>query len=302
METRICDFPHCKDFNGNCSVPGQDGLPVQCVGSWAEDKYYFLEKYLNATCEVRRCFTDKGNAVFIDLFAGPGNCIIRSTQSEISGGGVRALNREQAPFNEYHFYDILKVNIEALQSRIGDNPHYHTYCGNSNKLVENLVGTLLQKPFKYHVAYIDPFGPEALKFSTIAELAKLQRMDMLIHFPIGAIKRNLPSWIAGGGTILDELLGTNIWRNQIKNALQRDVFKILINIFKEQLLGIGYPEKGLRIAASDNGIYAGLPVVPIKNTKDVELYVLVLVSKHGLAQKIWHSIIKTTPDGQRSLF
>ena len=71
MMVRRCEERGCKDKDGNCLIDGSDGLPVQCVGPWVEDKYFFLERYLNASREARRKFADKGNAVFIDLSAGP---------------------------------------------------------------------------------------------------------------------------------------------------------------------------------------------------------------------------------------
>ena len=82
MTTRNCKKQSCKDEDGNCPIPGSDGLPVQCVCPWVEDKYFFLEKYLNASCEARRKFADKNNAVFIDLFAGPGKCIIKNEKEK----------------------------------------------------------------------------------------------------------------------------------------------------------------------------------------------------------------------------
>ena len=95
--------------------------------------------------------------------------------------------------------------------------------------------------------------------------------------------------VKGGGFPLQGLSITN-------------AFRILIDIYKEQLISIGYPEKELRMAASNKDIYSGLPTVPIKNTKNVDLYVLILASKHELAQKIWNSIIRIGPDGQKKLF
>ena len=71
MMVRRCEERGCKDKDGNCLIDGSDGFPIQCVGSWVEDKYFFLERYLNASREARRKFADKGNAVFIDLSAGP---------------------------------------------------------------------------------------------------------------------------------------------------------------------------------------------------------------------------------------
>ena len=125
---------------------------------------------------------------------------------------------------------------------------------------------------------------------------------MLIHFPIGAIKRNLPNWKHKTNTILDEFLGTDIWRSKIEGVSGNQIFTILIDIFKEQLKSIGYPEKGLKLVSSEKDIYASLPTVSVRNTKDVDLYVLILASKHQLAQKIWTSIIKTNPNGQKTFF
>ncbi len=302
MPVRLCKSDGCKDKTGNCLFLGSDNLPVQCVGSWAEDKYFFLEKYLNASCEARRMFSDKGNAVFIDLFSGPGKCIIKHTQKEIDSGGMRALQREKAPFNEYYYFDISKTDKEALEKRTTGKTGVYIEEGDSNILINKLVSFLLKKPYRYHFAFVDPFGPDGLKFETLRSLAKLSRMDMLIHFPIGAIKRNLKNWIKSKDTILDNFLGTEIWRQELKNTSQGTIFRILIDIFKKQLESVGYPEEGLKMAASGNNIYSGLPAVSIKNTKEVDLYVLILASKHKLAQKIWNSVIKASPDGQKNLF
>jgi len=302
MSVRDCSKKNCSDKENNCLALGADGLPVQCVGVWVEDKYFFLETYLNASCEARRKFADRNNAVFIDLFSGPGKCIIRIEKKEILSGGMRALQRDEAPFNELFFFDISKTNTEGLLSRLNNRADSHVKCGDSNALVSELVSLLLQKYYRYHFVFIDPFGPDNLKFNTLKELARLDRMDMLIHFPIGAIKRNLPSWKKKTNTILDEFLGTDIWRSKIEKVPVNQIFKTLIDVFKEQLKTIGYPEKGLKLVSSEKDIYVGLPTVSVRNTKDVDLYVLILASKHPLAQKIWTSIIKMSPNGQRTFF
>jgi len=302
MTRRICKKDNCKNINGNCPILGSDNLPLQCVGPWVEDKYFFLERYLNASCEARRKFSNQGNAVFIDLFAGPGRCIIKDTQKEIPSGGFRALQREEAAFNECFYFDISNVNKEALERRTFGKTGIHIGEGDSNILINRLTPDLLKKPYRYHFAFVDPFGPDGLKFETLKSLAKLNRMDMLIHFPIGAIKRNLQNWIKSRDTILDSFLGTEDWRDALKNISKGETFRILIDIFKKQLESIGYPEEGLKMAASETNIHDGLPTVPIKNTKEVDLYVLILASKHRLAQKIWNSVIRANPEGQKTLF
>ncbi|MDD5067291.1 MAG: three-Cys-motif partner protein TcmP [bacterium] len=300
---RNCKEKNCRLENGNCLFPGSDGLLVQCVGPWVEEKYFFLERYLEATSEARRKFLNLGNAVYIDLFSGPGRCIIKDEQREIDGGCIRALNPKGVPFNEYHFMDIEKNNIDALIKRIDTHYNIKAYIGDSNQNINVLIQSLSQTRYnRYHFTFIDPFGPGALKFNTIKQLAQFKRMDMLIHFPTGAIKRNLDIWQEHEKAILDDFLGTDRWRRALVNQPQNRISSILIDIFIEQLKNIGYPDNGLKLAVTDSEEYSGVPVVSIKNTKEVELYVLILASKAPLAQKIWQSVIKASPDGQKSLF
>jgi len=299
---RICEkigkkCKHVKD-NGNCFWPGSDDHPVQCVGGWVEDKYYFLERYLNASREARRKFADRGNAVFIDLFSGPGHCIIREKKTEIKSGGFRAIELNEAPFNEYIFCDIDESNIEAFKQRTRQKKICIFYTGDSNNTIKSVVNHLKKKDYRYHCVYVDPFAPENLNFNTLKVLAQFKYMDMLIHFPIGSIHRNLDNWMGRTNTILDNFLGTDTWRDRIKAArkdIKHNDYHVLTDVFKEQLKTIGYPEEGLR-----SNIANELPAVSVKNTRNVSLYILILASKHELGQKIWNSIIKIDSKGQRS--
>ncbi|MFA5859635.1 MAG: three-Cys-motif partner protein TcmP [Elusimicrobiota bacterium] len=298
-----CEHDNCKDKDDNYTILGEDGLTVQCVGPWAEEKYDYLTRYLNASQEARRKFFKEGNAIFIDLFSGPGKCIIKDDKKEIDGGCLRALSLE-VPFNEYYLLDISEENLSALRKRTQLSKNCFLRLGDSNLLVKDLLKELLTKPYRYHFAYIDPFGPDGLKFDTLKELAKLKRMDMLIHFPIGAMKRNIPNWLKQEDTILDQFLGTNKWRNVIKNVQnsKSNIYKTLIDIFKEQLLGIGYPKEGLGIIDPYGQIDLSLSSIPVRNTKEVNMYTLILIAKHKLAQKLWNSVIKKDLYGNRSLF
>ena len=293
---RICS-KNCRDDLGNCILPAEDGMAAQCVGPWVEDKYSFLERYLDATRQVRKKFTDKNNSVFIDLFAGPGCCIIRQENREIQNGAMRVANNINVPFSEYFFFDLHKLNIEALEKRIGNRTNRHFICTDSNKISKKVVDSLLTKPFRYHFVYMDPFGPEALPFRTVKEFAKLKRVDLFIHFPIGAIRRNLPNWRENDFGILDEFLGTSVWRNDIENLRQGKTLSTLLKLYEKQLSNAGFPIEGLRMASSDKTVFSSLPVVSVRNTQEVELYTLVLASKNGIAQKIWNSVILIEPSG-----
>jgi len=272
-------------------------LPVQCVGPWAEDKYYFLERYIDATRSARKKFTDRGNSVFIDMFAGPGLCVVQDEKREIKGGCLRVLNYDGTPFSKYYFIDINETNISALKLRLKDFSDCHFEVGDANVLAADLRKRLLEKAYRYHFAYMDPFGPVGLKWSTVEALAELPRIDLLIHFPIGAIKRNVKQWFPREKiTILDEFLGTRKWRDRPAELSGRSGPMVFLDILKDQLLKVGFPEEG--VAVGDMPMKA----VTIRNTVEVPLYLLVLASKREIAQRIWNDITKKMPDGQQMLF
>jgi three-Cys-motif partner protein len=207
---------NCRDQDGNCPVPGTDSLPVQCVGPWVLDKYCFLERYVDATRAARKKFSENNNAVFLDLFAGSGRCVVKNEDREVDNGGLRVINYQKVPFNEYYFIDISPANEVAFRKRVATRQGCYFRCGDSNSTIEDLVNTFVLKDYRYHFTYIDPFGPDGLKFSTIESLAKLKRIDLLINFPIGSIKRNIPKWLEGDSTILDEFLGTKNGGKELK--------------------------------------------------------------------------------------
>jgi three-Cys-motif partner protein len=295
MLTRDCSG--CKNASGNCHVPGDDGLPLQCVGPWVENKYFFLERYVDATRGARKKYTDRGNSVFIDMFAGPGRCVVQGEKREIEGGCLRVLNYGGTPFSEHHFMDIDETNINALKMRLKGFSNCQFEVGDANVLAADLRKTLLTKAYRYHFAYMDPFGPVGLKWSTIEALAELPHVDLLIHFPIGAIKRNVKQWLPlEKMTILDEFLGTRKWRNRHTELSGRGGPTVFLNILKEQLLSIGFPEEGV---AMEN---VPMKAITIRNTVEVPLYLLVLASKREIAQRIWNDITRKMPDGQQTLF
>jgi len=302
MTARACYA--CEKQGDNCDVPGEDGLPVQCVGAWSKDKHAYLDKYLGASCAARRMYFKRGNAVFIDLFSGPGKCIIRDTEDEVDGGCLKAVNRKDCPFNEYHFVDIREQNIESLKKRVGVREGRHFYVGDANEKVSIIMDVLLKYPYRYHVFYIDPFGPRAISFATIESISRLKHADLLIHFPIGAIKRNLLQWTKkreeGIDTILDRFLGTHVWRERIEDILVRGHTRVLLDIFKEQLRLIGFPEEGLGYQDHDHDV--SMQTISVRTDKNLELYLLMMASKKKLAIKLWDSVLRIDAKGQKGLF
>lgn len=270
--------------NGNCTNHAPDGLPVQCVGHWAADKHFYLKQYIEATRAVRVEFLPPkgvGGAAFVDLFAGPGVVRFRETGEIKDGSPMVALRHLEAPFSRVILCDVDPGNVRALRARTSPYEGRTSVLeGDCNELIDQVFELI--PPRGLNIALIDPFGLKALKFSTIRRLAECKRMDLVIHFPAADIKRNLGQnpqtqlW-------LSQALGTSDWRSKI--ASDTDVAG-LIDVFKQQLASLGYLSQEVRSE-------------PIRNSQNLPLYYLVYASKNKRGDKIWQSITRNAPSGQR---
>jgi hypothetical protein len=123
-------------------------------------------------------------------------------------------------------------------------------------------------------------------------------MDLIIHFPIGSMKRNFLSYV-----IFERFLGVprDQWgiapiaegidpREQPAIVRAADV-QGLLNVMWRQLRSLGY---------ADHEISVRTPAM--KNASNVVLYYLIFASKHQLGDEIWNSVTKNAPSPQLRLF
>lgn len=281
--------PECKcggerRANGNCSIAAEDAAPVQCVGQWAADKHWYLKQYIEATHAVRSKYlppNGSGGAAFIDLFAGPGMVRVRETAELRDGSPMLALAHTAAPFTRVVLCDLDAENTAALRARTASDANRVSIVeGDCNGKIDDLLREV--PAYGLNISLIDPFALQALKFETVRRLAALARMDLVIHFPTADIKRNLGQ-NENTARWLDEALGTNEWRTKVGSST--DV-AVLIDLFKKQLATLGYKSQNVRSE-------------PIKNSQNLPLYYLVYASKSDRGDKIWQSITKNAPSGQR---
>lgn len=81
---------------------GSDGLVVKDSGVWAKEKLYYLERYLDiVSVGMKKKWA--GKLYYVDLFAGPGKCLIRGTNNEeVDGSPLIALKFN---FAKYFFVE-----------------------------------------------------------------------------------------------------------------------------------------------------------------------------------------------------
>jgi three-Cys-motif partner protein len=194
--------------------------------------------------------------------------------------------QQPVPFTKLIVCEMDAENLKALKERtaVARVPTV-ILPGDCNVTIDEVVAKT--PSYGLNVGLVDPYNLEALSFSTIGKLAAFQRMDLIVFFPIGEIRRNIERNRARYIQYLDCALGTDEWQPVVKT--KRDVTK-LIGIFRRQLeRRFGYTAGQVRTAA-------------IRNEKNVALYHLIFASKHPRGDAIWESVTRRAPGGQRKLF
>lgn len=284
------DLPKCKNCDhesnakdGICSLKkASDGLLLRCVGDWSKAKHYYLERYINAFTTSMR-IKWYGQLYYIDLFTGPGKCVIRETEDEIDGSPMIALNAP-FPFAGYYFVELNEEVFNALSVRCKKHANYNRvklFHGDCNSVIDDIISDI--PPRSLSLAFVDPTGLQ-FKFSTLKKLAQ-RKVDLIITFPEGmAIKRNFQKFLEQSKSLLDDAVGDNGWR-------QFNTGKEIIEYYRKKLGSLEYQEVKL-----------GEEILIRSSTKKLPLYCLLFASKHQLGHKFWQAIGKIDHTGQRRLF
>jgi len=264
----------------NKAIDPTDGLPASIVGPWAAEKHERLRKYIDAYRAARAKFLPprgEGGAAYIELYSGAGRSQIEDTNEFVDGSPLvafKAARVSRTGFSDLHFNDIDEENIAALRQRIaslGGAAHY--YSEPAEKAVDRIIYAL--NPAGLHFAFLDPYNLEHLPFSVIERLAKLPRMDMLIHVSTFDLQRNLRRYLDQNGGTLDAFMPG--WRNRVDAGRKdEDVRADLLRYWLGSIRSLGTsPAEGIELVSA---------------TRGQRLYWLVFVSAHELGRRLWDDI------------
>ncbi|MGV2981204.1 three-Cys-motif partner protein TcmP [Camelimonas sp. ID_303_24] len=267
---------------------GDDGLPVEEVGSWAKQKHELLSRYIDVSRAVRAKWLGpgKGGATYIDLYCGPGRAQIRRTGEVVDGGCVAAWRKSVesgAPFSRLYIADSDEERLGYATERLRRlNAPVVPFVGTATDTVQQIVARL--NPHGLHFAFLDPYSLGALSFDVVRAFAPLKRIDLLFHISRMDLQRNLGSNLAMQQTAF-ELFAPG-WMsavdiNQGQTGIRRDVFEHWRNL------------------VSKLGIAPSVEMKLISGAKNQPLYWLLLAAKHELAHKFWKT---ASNDGQGELF
>jgi three-Cys-motif partner protein len=252
-------------------------------------KHERLRKYIDAYRAARSKFLPprgNGGAAYIELYSGPGRSQVEEAREFIDGSPLvafKAAKQSRTGFSDLHFNDLAEENIDALRHRIAKLGGAANFYSLSAKIaVDRIIEAL--NPAGLHFAFLDPYNLENLPFSIIERLARLPRMDMLIHVSIFDLQRNLRRYLEDGRTLDAFMPG---WRDRVDvNRKDQDVRADLLQHWLELICNLGKsPAEGIELVSA---------------TRGQRLYWLVFVSAHQLGRRLWDDI-RNIHDQQRLL-
>jgi len=287
--------------------PEDDDLPMRRFGPWVAEKLDYLKRYIDIFGTSMHNKPWRGRH-YIDLFAGCGKCYVAETGRVYLGSPLLALTTSH-PFTEYFFVDSDGHSMAILRQRCSTSPlldSVHFHVGDANVIVSDIVEQILaldreRMPGRWssmNLAFLDPDGLE-LHWKTVATLAQLDRMDLIIHYPQGGLNRYMAkAFDTHGETSVDLFFGGTEWRriySEWKSGQKRfGLHRRLMDHYKERLQDLGYEE----VFRDDELGDAPL----IRNVRRrAPLYRLLFASKHPLGHEFWQKVIRHDIHGQARL-
>lgn len=276
--------------------PVDDGLPMRESGPWAAVKLDYLRRYIDVfETSMRNKWRIR---YYIDLLSGPGKNLVGDTGEILLGSPLLALTTK-FPFTGYFFVDASEENTSVLQQRCNTAPNRNTVdvrTGDCNVIVNEIIAQIRDDTNRsLNLAFLDPEGLE-LQWTTVATLATMQRMDLIINYPQGGLNRYMKqAFIDEGNTPVDQFFGGREWRDLFDlHGHTSAIHWRLIELYRDKLRGLGYIEVRRDDEIGDEPL--------IRNAqRRAPLYRLLFASKHGLGNEFWHKVTRRDMSGQMYL-
>ncbi len=268
-------------------IDPDDGLKRELVGKWCEEKHARLRHYIDITRSTRQRYGGNRPS-FIDLYCATGRARIRDEIPHriVDGSSLIAATAHAPPqgFTDLFIGDLEEEHVRICESRLRTRSvvqHIHAIPGAADDTAKEVVRKINE--WGLHLAFLDPFGLDALPFTVLETLATVRRMDMIIHISENALQRN----VIGKGEYLRLDRFSPGWQDFVDPKQPAHVVKSqVLRHWTSKVETLGYK-------VSDN-------VMRVTGNKNQPLYWLVLASRHEIADKFWNEGAKASP--QRALF
>lgn len=282
-------------------IIASDGLPALPVKQHTLEKLNaigrYIEQFATSMKPTGRATGFRGfqERNYIDLFSGPGLCVIEGIEQEIPGSPILALLCKY-PLTNYYFVDINPDYIAALKGRADalnrtEVVSRRYFVGDCNEQISQILRCINTR-YSINLAVIDGFSIEC-KWATIQALASCYRMDLIILFPQGmSINRNLKKWAEAVSNPLDAFFGTDKWKYIYESAGGKasKCIRPFLDLYQNNLKRLGYSKAGQ--------IHEFL----VRSKRGQKLYYLIFASRNPLGDHFWTQATSKSAGGQMKLF
>lgn len=270
----------------------EDVADLDDIGPWSEIKLKVLEDYITAYGRImgaeRQSFL---TPVYVDAFSGEGLSVSRETGDLVEGSPFRAL-RSGAPFTEYHFIDLDRNRTEMLQRFVGDRPNIFFYTGDCNDvLLSHILPTLTHESYRRAVCFLDPYAM-SYSWDVVATCGELRTVDLILHFPIMAINRQVLRKKKKDVTEKARDRMARFWGDDSWEEIAYSGPPLFPEYEPHKVSNEAVVEayrKRLRKVAGFKAVSAAFP---LKNSTQAVIYYLILASQKDVARKIMNGIIR----------
>jgi three-Cys-motif partner protein len=283
MKPPIQRLPSADASPWSDSISPSDRLPIRDSGPWIEKKHKLLAYYAHLFATgMKNTFKSR---VYLELFSGPGKCVIRDTGTEAPGSPLKVIGHE---FTKFIFTEKCLPAAEALATRLEpfeNSRHTEIWCGDCAEAIQHIripTGSLT-------FAFIDPTGIGHAPFALIEALHRKTRCDLLINIQHGmGIKMNIHQYKpdADEQSALTRFLGNDHWK-RLPRHNPGDFFRGVLDLYKQQLESIGFAFTGREVL--------------IETQKRTPLYLLLFASKHQRGKEFWEKSLKGVLDPELDL-
>lgn len=263
-----------------------DGLPALEVAEHAKEKEFVLRRIVEIFNVGMQHIWDR--RYYVDVFAGPGRCLIRGTTTEIDGSPMLAAD-SKATFTDYFLADSDPESLATLRERISrlnlpEEIGVQYYLNDADAVGREILKDLPPARRSLGLAVFDPWGWD-FSFETLASMSANRRLDLVVNFPIGYIKRNWDRELAQ----LDRFMNGTSYKKPFQSAMRRETpgelpARVLLDAYAAELRNIGYQY------IRDN--------VLVDNSRHLTLYCLIFASKNERGADFWDKVTQRQESGQ----
>jgi len=273
--------------------------PFDQIGYWSEVKLDIIKEYAAAYSRILSAQKKlRLHHIYIDAFAGAGVHMSKASGEFVPGSPVNAL-LVQPPFRQYHFIDLDKKKVAALESFARKQQDVFIYHGDCNRiLLDSVLPLAKYEDYRRALCILDPYGLH-LDWKVIAEAGRMRSVEVFLNFPVADINRNV-LWRDREGVSpeqvgrMNRFWGDESWK-QIAYTPSRQA----------QLWGPPDEEKASNEAIAESfrkrlREVAGFSSVPkpvvMRNKQNAVVYYLYFASHKAVAEDIVQDIFKKYRD------